>query len=247
MQRSSPPGRFPDTRASIVQRAGSADFSVRRQALETLVRSYWSPVYKYLRLRHRALPDDAQDLTQGFFVTLLERELVARYNGDRGRFRTYLRTCLDGYAANERKAASRHKRGGHFVHVALDFETAEGEVRELPIAAKECPDDLFHREWVRGLFSRAVAQLRGECETTGRALRFELFRHYDLERPESGEALTYAELGERHGLDATKVTNELHAARKRFRGLVLDEIRAVTATDEEFREEARALLGAETP
>jgi RNA polymerase sigma-70 factor (ECF subfamily) len=241
-----PGGSFPETRASVVADAGSEDPQVRERALAWLVRSYWSPAYKYLRLRGHLPREEAEDLTQGFFASLLERGLVARYSPERGRFRTYLRVCLDGYSANERKAAGRHKRGGGFPHVPLDFETAEGEIRELPLADDADPDELFHREWVRGLFSRAVDALRAECESTDRPMRFALFRRYDLEAPEAGETLTYADLAREYDIEGTRVTNELHAARQRFRTLVLEEIRAVTATEAEFREEARALLGTDT-
>ncbi|NNE44132.1 MAG: sigma-70 family RNA polymerase sigma factor, partial [Gemmatimonadetes bacterium] len=133
-------------------------------------------------------------------------------------------------------------------HVPLDFATAEGELRELSIPDDGLdPDAVFHREWVRALFSRAVERLREDCQREDRAVSFALFREYDLDGPAAGERVTYAQLAERHGMDVTTVTNRLHAVRKRFRATVLECLRETAATDEEFREEARELLGVSLP
>lgn len=236
-------GGFPETRLSVVQASGSPDPEVRRRALDVLITSYWKPVYKYLRIRWRADVEEAKDLTQGFFARAVDRDFLARYDAAQARFRTYLRTCLDGHVGNERQAARRLKRGGAFRHVPLDFETAEGELRAHEIPAGADPEELFHREWVRSLFAAAVDELRARCEADGRKMAFALFRRYDLDGPEAGRRLTYADLAEEHGTDVTTVTNRLHAARKRFREIVLEKLRAVCATEEEFRDEARDLLG----
>ena len=150
-------------------------------------------------------------------------------------------TCDEPF---QHRASVRLKRGGGAVHLSLDFRGAEEEVRELPIPdPAEDPDTLFHREWVRDLFSRAVERLREQSVRDGRERDFLLFRDYDLDGPDAGGKLTYADLAERHGMDVATVTNRLHAARKRFRTVVLDCLRETAATDEEFREEARELLG----
>src|SRR6185436_8422612 len=119
-----PAGRtFPPTRHSILAAVKSDDAEIRRAAFGSLADVYWRPVYKYLRWR--AEPDEAQDLTQSFFLDAFERGLFGRYEPARGRFRTYLRVCLDGFVANERKGARRLKRGGGTPLLSLDFETAE--------------------------------------------------------------------------------------------------------------------------
>lgn len=238
---------FPETRLSVVQATGSADPEVRRRALDTLIAAYWKPVYKYVRLRWRAESEEAEDLTQGFFTSAIDRDFLRRYDASRARFRTYLRTCLDGWVSNERKAARRLKRGGAFRHVPLDFETAEGELRALEIPDPFEPEELFRREWVRSLLALAVEELRAECEREGRAMHFALFRRYDLEGPDAGERITYADLAREHGTDVTTVTNRLHAVRKRFRTVVLAKLRDLCATEREFREEARELLGTDGP
>ena len=126
-------GRFPPTRHSIVAGAQSDDPDARRQAFDVLVAAYWKPVYKYLRLKWQASDEDARDLTQEFFARAFEKAFFQRYDPDKARFRTYLRVCLDGFAANERKAARRLKRGGDHAIVPLDFQSAEGELRQHEI------------------------------------------------------------------------------------------------------------------
>src|SRR5687768_8044874 len=110
---------FPATRHSVVQAVGHADPEVRRQAWESLASLYWPPVVRYLRLKWRVPDEDAHDLAQAFFARALEKAFFDGYDPQRARFRTYLRTCLDGFVANERAAARRLKRGGGVVHVPL--------------------------------------------------------------------------------------------------------------------------------
>src|SRR5687768_9109481 len=204
---------FPLTRRSVVVAAGSADPETRRRAFDALVAAYWKPVYKYLRLKGGASGEDAEDLTQGFFARALEKGFFDRFDPERARFRTYLRTCLDGYVSNERAAARRQKRGGDVATLSLDFTGAEGELVLHPVAPGTDMEEYFHREWVRSVFVLAVDALRAQAQARGRAAAFEAFRLYDLE-PEEGERPTYAEVGRALGVPATQVTNYLAAMRR---------------------------------
>src|SRR3974390_3633645 len=102
-------GAFPPTRYSLLEAARGEATPERARALETLFSAYWKPVYKYIRLKFHQSPSDAQDLTQGFFAELLERNLLAYFDSSRARLRTYLRLCVDSFALNEQKAAIRQK------------------------------------------------------------------------------------------------------------------------------------------
>ncbi len=233
---------FPATRHSIVAALRSPQHDDRRSAYETLVAAYWKPVFKYVRLKWHASPEDAADLTQGFFLRALEKDFFAGFDPNRARFRTYLRTCLDGFVANARKAGTRLKRGGAVTLVPIDFGEAE---RELDLRAGNAIEDFdayFHREWLRGLFAAAADRLRGACAADGRADRFTVFELYDLAGEETDRP-TYAELARRLGLSPAAVTNELAAARREFRRLVLEALREQCASDEEFESESRALTG----
>ena len=126
--------------------------------------------------------------------------------------------------------------------VPLDFESAEGELARYEPAVPADVDDLFYREWVRVLLARAVADLQASAVEAGRPEMFEVFRRYDLIDDEQARP-TYAELARSLGITATAVTNHLAAMRKRFRQLVLDRLRDLTSSDEEWEAEATRLLG----
>jgi RNA polymerase sigma factor (sigma-70 family) len=236
-------GRFPATRATVLQDLRSADTDVRRRAFDALVAAYWRPVYKHVRLKWHAADEDARDLTQAFFSRAFEKGFFDRFDARQAKFRTFLRTCLDGFVANERKAIARLKRGGGVQVLSLDFDEAAGEFRLQDIPDPVVVDDYFDREWVRGIFTHAVDALREDCTGRGRDVQFALFRRYDIEPAEGEPRPTYGELAKEFGLSVNDVTNHLTYCRREFRRLVLDHLRRMCASDEEFRAEARTLLG----
>jgi DNA-directed RNA polymerase specialized sigma24 family protein len=237
------PRRFPPTRHSLVQAVRSDSPELRRRALEGLGASYWKPVYVYLRLKWRLTDEEAQDLTQGFFAQALQNGLFERYEPARSRLRTYLRVAIDAFAANEHKAANRLKRGGGVEFLSLDLQTTGNGTLPLDIPDGADPDRLFRREWVRALFERAVSDLRASCEAGGRGTRFAIFERHDLEAPDRGQSLNYGDLAREFDLPRTQITNHLAWARREFRRRVLELIRESTSDDEEFRAEAREILG----
>ena len=239
---------FPLTRLSVLAAARSPDGTERARALEILFSSYWKPVYKYIRLKFSQSPQDAQDLTQGFFAELLERQLLSRFDPAKSRLRTYLRLCADSFALNELKAASRKKRGGEFAHVALDFSAAEDElcaqtVDPASIPSPESFEGFFEKEWIRSLFSSSVEELRGLCEARGKRKAFQLFEAYDLCGEED---MSYAELAASFSLPLTEVNNQLAWARREFRHITLERLRVLCCSEEEFAREAKTLFGVST-
>jgi RNA polymerase sigma-70 factor (ECF subfamily) len=152
--------RFPVTNHSAIAGARSDDQLVRRRAFDTILASYWKPAYKYIRFKWQADNEDAKDLTQGFFANAFEKNYFAGYDGGRASFQTFLRTCLDGFVSNERKARRRLKRGGGVDHYQLDFVAAEAELASHASESTLSPEDYFHREWVRCMFTMAVDALR---------------------------------------------------------------------------------------
>jgi RNA polymerase sigma factor (sigma-70 family) len=239
---------FPLTRLSLLAAARSQDAEERARALDILFAAYWKPVYKYIRLKFSQSPQDAQDLTQGFFAELLERELLSRFNPAKSRLRTYLRLCADSFALNEMKAASRKKRGGEFAHVALDFSAAEGElcaqaIDPASIPSPESLEDFFEKEWIRSLFSSSVEELRGLCEARRKQKAFRLFEAYDLCGEED---MSYAELAASFSLPLTEVNNQLAWARREFRRITLERLHVLCGSEEEFAREAKTLFGGST-
>jgi RNA polymerase sigma factor (sigma-70 family) len=237
--------RFPATRWSVIEAARSPDGEERKLALNKLCAAYWKPVYKYVRLRWNRDGLDAQDLTQGFFAEMLERELLNRFDAGKSRLRTYLRLCVDSFVMNEDKAARRQKRGGDVQHLALDFAEAEEEldgdtIDAAAIASPESLEEFFAKEWVRSLFTLAVEDLRALCSERGRDRDFRLFEAYDLDGDDNA---SYSELAQRYGVGVTDVTNALSWARREFRRIALERLREICASDEEFQREAGATFG----
>ena len=124
---------FPQTQRSVVLAVRSASPEERARALDVLVAAYWRPVFRHVRARWRQDDEDARDLAQGFFAAALEKEWLAKFDPGRGKFRTYLLTCLDGYVAKQRRAGRRLKRGGAATFVPLESTGEDGESRELPL------------------------------------------------------------------------------------------------------------------
>jgi len=236
-------GRFPATRWSVILAARSGDAAERQRALEAIAAAYWKPVYKYVRLRWSRSREDAQDLTQEFFARLVEKDFLAGFDPARGRLRTFLRVCVDRFAANEAKAAQRLKRGGGAAVLSLDFEGAEGELGRIEPPAPESLEEFFEKEWVRSYFGLALEQFEKECSARGKETHYRLFERYDLD--DSERRLSYDDLAREFSIAVTDVTNYLAWARREFRRIALERLRELTGSDAEFRREARALLGVE--
>lgn len=208
---------------------------------DSLVQSYWKPVYKHIRIKWHKSNEDAKDLTQAFFAKALEKDFFRFYDPVNGSFRGFIRICVDAFVSNENAAAGRQKRGGGVPMLPLDFEGAEGELVLFPVAATHDPETWFYQEWVRGMFAAALDQLKAECDASGREAHFAMLERYDIEET----AKSYNELAESFGVPATTVTNYLAWARRRFRTITLDRLRKATGSEADFEREARRLLGPE--
>jgi len=234
--------RFPQTGHTVIGQLASEDAALRALAYEKVVVAYWKPAYKYARLKWKTSNEDAKDLIQAFFTRALDKGFFREYDPAKASFRTYLRTCLDRFAANESQSAQRLKRGGGITLLSLDFEGAE---RELACSTPSV-EDCFHREWTRSLFELAIGALRERCESDGKAIQFRVFECYDLSAAGSSsteERPTYNQLSRQFGVTPATITNYLVAMRRDLRRIVLEKLREITSGEKEYRSEARALLG----
>jgi DNA-directed RNA polymerase specialized sigma24 family protein len=233
---------FPVTRHSVIARIRDVDADGRRAAFDELLRGYWKPVYKHLRVRWRLSEEQAADLTQGFFTRALEQRMFSAYDPARALFRTYLKTCLDRHVMKDAESRMRQKRGGGAVTLSLDFPAAERELEGLATPSPETLDSYFDREWTRHLVGVTVDALRERCQQSGKSLTFRVFERYVLEDG-AAERPSYAELATELGIKVTDVTNYLAFARREFRRLLLENLQEITSSEEEFEAESRALLG----
>ena len=234
-----PAGGFPVTRYSLIAVLNSGESSSKALAWESLLKMYWKPVYKYLRIKWRKSNEDAEDLTQGFFTSAMEKNFFHSYDSERSRFRTFLRTCLDGYAANEEKAAKTLKRGGGARFVPFDFHQAEIELNH----SQYSPDEVFEKEWIRSLFSTALDAFRRKCEEQDKTIQFQIFEQYDIDR-EPGTKISYDDLSKQFGISVITVTNYLSFARREFRKMVLSKLQEISGNEDEYKADARRLFGA---
>jgi len=215
------PRLFVTTRWSVVMKARDEVSPESAEALETLCKGYWYPLYAFVRrLGHSA--HDAQDLTQEFFARLLQKEWLHAVKRDRGRFRSFLIMALKRFLANEYDKARTAKRGGGQVFLPLDAEGAEA--RYLADPAPTLPaDHLYERRWALALLDQAMARLRGEYDRDGRGGDFAQLK--DCLTAERG-AMPYGQIAREMGVTEGAARVAVHRLRKRFR-----EVFRVTVAD----------------
>jgi RNA polymerase sigma factor (sigma-70 family) len=228
---------FVTTHWSVVLSARDKDSVRSNEALETLCRTYWYPLYAFAR-RQGHTAHDAQDLTQEFFARLLKKEYLKSAEREKGRFRTFLLVALKRFLANEWDRQHALKRGGFTPVVSIDQELAESRFAAEPAHHLQ-PDVLFDRQWATSLLERTMSQLHGEYVATGRARLFELLRSC-LARDEA--TLTYAEIARQLNLTEAAVKMAVQRLRARYREILRAQIAETVASSEEIEEEIRHLF-----
>ena len=231
--------QFPTTRWSVVVAAGDPQRKEARSALVALCENYWYPLYAYLR--RRGYPaDQAQDLTQDFFIRLLEGRYLDRADPEKGRFRAFLLTSLKFFAADEEDRQRARKRGGGAV-VSLEFSSGEERYLREP-AHDETPERLFERRWALSVLDRVVEKLRTEFVRHGSPEEFDQLKVFLLGRSDAPYAALALEMNTSEG--ALKVA--IHRLRKRYRELFRQEIADTVTDPAEVESELRFLAAALT-
>jgi len=230
---------FATTHWTVVVAAGRRSTAQSERALEELCRTYWFPLYAYVRRRGHS-PPDAQDLTQEFFARLLAKHWIESADREKGRFRTFLLTAMSRFLANEWDRAATQKRGGHAAHLPLDTETAETRY-EADSALTLTADRLYDRQWAMTLLDRALTRLRTEHERASKAKEFAVLSHFLT--AERGE-IPYAAVAAQLGASEATARQAVHRVRKRFREVFREEITKTVAAPEEAEVEIRHLLAA---
>jgi DNA-directed RNA polymerase specialized sigma24 family protein len=232
-------GTFATTHWSVVLAAGRSDAPQAREALETLCRTYWYPLYVYLRRRGYGR-EDAEDLTQGFLLQLLERNSFARVGPDKGRFRSFLLAGLNYFVADQRERATAQKRGGGKPVFSLDAHAAEQRYALEPVDDRS-PDKLFEQQWALVLLDEVLARLEREFREAGKTGLFERLREFLVAG--TGEE-TYAEAARELGLTSEAVKKAVHRFRRRYHELFREEILRTVADPAELEDEMRFLCAA---
>jgi len=217
--------------------AGDPDAPLAREALATLCDAYWYPLYAYIRRRgHTA--EQAQDLTQDLFAYVLERDLFAKADPERGRFRSFLRAVCDRYIAGQRDRQNARKRGGGAPILSFDTVDAEGRYSREP-AHELTPERIFDRSWALTLLGRVLDQLRREYDDAGKATTFDELSVVLTGGPES---TPYGTIASRLGTNEGAVRVAVHRLRRRYGMLLRGEIAATVDDLAEVDDEIRALF-----
>jgi len=231
--------RFATTHWSVVLTATGQDDRRSREALAKLCATYWYPLYAFVRRQGHG-PEDAEDLTQGFFAHLLGHEALATVDRAKGKFRSFLLASLRHFLADERKRARAQKRGGGRSSVPLDVGYAERRYAQEP-ADSNSPDKLFERNWAVALMEQVLDRLRAEQVVADKRTQFDLLQGCLMGDP---DAPRYADLAEQLGMSSDAAKMAVSRLRRRYRDLLRQEIAHTVTTAAEVEAEIRDLFAA---
>ena len=230
-------GRFTTTCWTVIVQARDQGSPQAHQALAELCRAYWYPLYVFLR-RRGYQPDQAEDLTQGFFADLLSRDFFKTVDPAKGRFRTFLLASLEHFLANRRDWERRVKRGGKVHHVSIDLRNAEGRYLREP-AHEATPERLFERRWTLTLLDHVLDRLECEMILKGKGGLFERLKPALMG---AHDEATYALVGKDLGKTESAIRVDACRLRKRFRALMYEEIARTVADPSQVDDEINALF-----
>lgn len=230
---------FATTRWTVVLAAGQRPSPEASVALEELCRTYWYPLYAYLR-RQGCSHEDAEDLTQAFFARFLEKDYPEGLSSEKGRFRAFLLAAMKHFLANAWDHASRKKRGGGVVHLSLDWQHADSRY-QIELADQLSPDKLFDRAWAVTLLERVITRLRDENVGEEKARMFDQLKPFLMV---GKGAIPYAAAASQLGLSEGAARVAVHRLRRRYRELLREEISQTLADPGQAAEEIQALFSA---
>jgi len=233
---------FATTHWSVVLKAGGEPSSTAVAALEKLCRTYWFPLYAFIR-RKGLGEEDAKDLTQQFFTRLLERNDFRAVDARRGKFRTFLLTALTNFLSNERDRAQAAKRGGGKIIFSLDAISPE-QFQLIEPSSNLSPDKLFDQRWAVKLLEAAMARLQTEMIAANRSSQYDELKRFLTDEADEGD---YAGVAARLGSTGQAIAVAVHRMRHRYRQLVRAEVASTVSSPAELEEEMRYLLAALNP
>jgi RNA polymerase sigma factor (sigma-70 family) len=234
---SASPHWFATTHWSVVLAAGSDSSPAALEALERLCRTYWYPLYAYTRRRGFS-PHDAEDLVQGFFAKLIEKEMLAGLQREGGRFRSFLLACFNHFLSDQRDSVRRLKRGGNREILSLDADQAEGRYSLEPADLVD-PQKIYERRWALTVLETVLARLKAELDGEGKRRLFDELQALVVGEPGAGRQ---AEAAARLGLSKGAVAVTVHRLRQRYRRLLREEIAHTVQRIEEVDDEMQHLL-----
>jgi len=236
------PGQFHTTRWSVVLLSAQSHLSGSKEALAELCKLYWYPLYGHIR-RYGFSAHDAQDLTQGFFLDLLEHKALSRVDQQKGKFRSFLLASLQNFLSNEAQKARCLKRGGQVQFVYLDLNDAEDRYGKEERVENLTPDKIFDARWAFALLNEAKRRLRQEYVDIGKTAIFEALKGF-VDTVNTKTLPSYEEVAEQLNLSVAAVKTLIHRLRKRNTAIVLEEIMRTVSDPADVEAESRELCAA---
>jgi RNA polymerase sigma-70 factor (ECF subfamily) len=231
------PEHFSTTRWTVIRSARAKGEPGSAEALASLCEAYWYPLYVFVRrLGHGA--DEARDLTQGYFLRLLEKDYLEGVSPEAGKFRAFLLASLKHYLANVRRDAAAQKRGGGKPLLSLDIDAAENRYRNEPVD-EDTPDRAYERRWALAVIDRARSRLKSEFEASDKLLQFRLLAGH---LTGTGEARPYREIAEQLGTTEAAVKMSVSRMRRQYGRALREEIADTIDDPGEVDAEVRHLL-----
>ncbi len=222
---------FATTHWSVVLATTDQDSPQAAVALEQLCRTYWYPLYAYIRRRGYG-PEDAQDLTQEFFLRLLRKDYLARVDPGKGKFRSFLLAAINHFLANEWDRTNAVKRGGRVTFLALDHDSAEQRLAEISL--ERSPEQIFERCWALAFLQEVLGRLRDEVDQAGRSAHFAELKVFLTGEKSS---VSYATLAAKLGTNEASLRKEVQRLRHRYGELLREEIARTVASPAEVEDE----------
>ncbi len=243
MESTSRPGqRFLPTRWTVILAAGRQSSAQAQEALSILCRTYWQPIYAYVRHKGHS-PPDAEDLTQEFFSRLLQKHYLAGLQREGGRFRSFLLAAVNGFLANEWDKARAQKRGGGQKMLSIDRDTAESRYHLEP-AHELTPERIYERQWAQALLDQVLKRLGEEYRQAGKTALFEKLSA-SLSQPRG--AVPYAQIAREMDSTEAAIKMAVQRLRARYRELLRAEIAETVASPAEVEDEIRFLFSTFLP
>ena len=228
---------FHTTHWSIVRAARDTDDSRAEDALSELCQTYWRPLYTFLR-RSGNSPHDAQDLTQSFFATLIDKDYLKSVDQQKGRFRSFLLVAIKHFVANQRKHDQAIKRGGAYQRLSLDYADAERLLERAP-SSHGSPDQEFEYNWAITVLDRAFESVRADFEASGKSVDFEQLKPFLVP---NDNLPSFKQVGQLLGLGESGARSAVHRLRRRYRKALRDQVAQTVDSQEDIDDELQQLM-----
>lgn len=232
------PKAFGATHWTVVLEAARPNSPAGHTAFAQLYSDYWHPLYAFVRRRGLSA-EEAEDITQSFFVRLIEKEALSNLRREGGRFRSFLLGALCNFLANEWDREHAQKRGGGRKPLSLDVSDEEGRYAALEAPDQETPESLFEKQWVLALLNHVSERLGEQQATLQKGALFEDLKPH-LQSDRSGKP--YAEIALKHGMSEGAIKVAVHRLRQEYRTLLREEVARTVSAKEEVEDELRHLL-----